>query len=322
MAVVGKSSTPSTSLFKILKDGALLPARNQSLFMAVFALTIAYTLLRRLVNDLGVSTDELLRDYMAFSNRTDASPDEVHEFLRDVVKDTWRLFWPGARGAQRLLDITVGNAVWIVSLFAAVATYAGETCSFGTLLGKARAQLKGAALTIAFTWGLQVAYIVLLLSAMAALLIVDRLFKNVPTGPLLLGWLLLIAAAVFLKYFAFVCELGIVVAVAEPGRHSASAIGRAWRLLRGRRMRAVLFIAVTSTLAFVCNRAYGLARTRAVSCEASLMVLRFVYVVVMDAVELFVVCAITAFYYECKARNDAATATEFVKLASEELLSA
>nr|CAB3476741.1 unnamed protein product [Digitaria exilis] len=50
---------------------------------------------------------------------------------------------------------------------------------------------------------------------MAALLIVNRLFEKVPTGPLLLGWLLLIAAAVFLKYFAFICELGIVVACRE-----------------------------------------------------------------------------------------------------------
>nr|CAB3476740.1 unnamed protein product [Digitaria exilis] len=303
----GKIPTPSTSFFNILKDGALLPFRNRSLFIAVFALTVAYTLLRRLVNDMAVSTDELLRDVMAFSNDTDAtrSPDEVHRFLRDLAKDTWNLFWPG--GAQRLLDFTVGNAVWIVSLLAAVATYAGETsCSFATLLGKAMAQLKGAALTIAFAYVMQVAYAVLLISAMAALLVLDRLFENVPAGLLILGWLLLAAAAVFLEYFAFVCRLSLVVAVAEPDRHSASAVRRAWQLLRGRRRRAVLLIAVTSALAFVCNRAYGLARTRAVSCEAS----------------LFAVCAITAFYYECKARNDAATATEFVKLASEELLSA
>ncbi|KAF8740067.1 hypothetical protein HU200_013827 [Digitaria exilis] len=375
------SSTPSTSFFKTLRDGALLPTRNRSLFMAVFALTVAYTLLRRLVNDLAVSTDELLGDYMAraeaaasatlpraslssliFSSEAMVTAgvvffaswkttEEVHKVLRDVAKDTWRLFWPG--GAQRLLDITVGNAVWIISLFAAVATYAGET-----------AQVKGAALTIAFTWGLQVAYIVLLLSAMAALLIVNRLFEKVPTGPLLLGWLLLIAAAVFLKYFAFICELGIVVAVAEPGRHSASAIGQAWRLLRRRRMRAVLLTglknsripvryprdpvepprtgsgsgrhplsipsgektpqaaqpphatgsraAVYRALAFVCNRAYGLARTRAVSCEASLMLLRFLYVVVMDAVELFA----------CRERNVEATTTEYLKLASEELIGA
>ncbi|KAF8740066.1 hypothetical protein HU200_013826 [Digitaria exilis] len=278
----GKIPTPSTSFFNILKDGALLPFRNRSLFIAVFALTVAYTLLRRLVNDMAVSTDELLRDVMAFSNDTDAtrSPDEVHRFLRDLAKDTWNLFCP------------------------------------------AMAQLKGAALTIAFAYVMQVAYAVLLISAMAALLVLDRLFENVPAGLLILGWLLLAAAAVFLEYFAFVCRLSLVVAVAEPDRHSASAVRRAWQLLRGRRRRAVLLIAVTSALAFVCNRAYGLARTRAVSCEASVMLLWFVYVVVMDAVELFAVCAITAFYYECKARNDAATATEFVKLASEELLSA
>ncbi|KAF8762233.1 hypothetical protein HU200_009786 [Digitaria exilis] len=317
MAAVGKSSTPpSTSFFKTLKDAALLPARNRSLFTAVFALAVAYTSLRHLVNyyltvqpsaDEG---DELLRDFLAFNNGTGAvSPDEAHKFLRDVAKDTWRHFWPS--GARRLLGVTVGNAVWIVSLFAAVATYAGETpCSFAALLGKARAQIKGVAFTVAFAYVLDVAYTVLLLSAMAALLVLDRVFEMGPSWYLFLGWLLIIAAAVFLKYFAFVCELGVVVAVAEPGRHSASAIGRAWRLLRGRKRRAVILVAVTSGLAFGCNRAYALAKTHTVSSHALGLLLKFLFAVVMDVVELFAVCAITAFYYECKERNDDVMTTE------------
>ncbi|KAF8724090.1 hypothetical protein HU200_021103 [Digitaria exilis] len=324
MAAVGKSSTPpSTSFFKTLKDAALLPARNRSLFTAVFALAVAYTSLRHLVNyyltvqpsaDEG---DELLCDFLAFNNGTDAiSSEEVHKFLRDVAKDMLKHFWPS--GAKRLLGVTVGNAVWIVSLFAAVATYAGETCSFGALLGKVRAQLKGVAFTVAFAYVLDVAYTVLLLSTMAGLLVVDRHFETGPTWYLLLGWLLIIAAAVFLKYFAFVCELGVVVAVAEPGKHSASAVRRAWRLLRGRRRRAVMLVAVTSALAFGCNKAYALAKTHTVSGHASGLLLKFLFAVVMDVVELFAVCAITAFYYECKERHDAATTTEYVKLASDE----
>ncbi|KAF8724091.1 hypothetical protein HU200_021104 [Digitaria exilis] len=322
----GKSSTPSppTSFFKILKDGVLLPARNRSLFMVVFALAVAYTSLLLLINDLAIKprANDVLRDVMAFrvTNGTEAiTPDERDQLLQSLGKDTWRLVWASA--AYLLLDVTVGNAVWIVALFAAVATFSGETssCSFAALLGKARAQqLKGTVLTVAFVYGLQVAYFVLLLSAMAALLV--HLFVKGPTGLLLLGFLLLFAAAVFLVYFVFLCALSVVVAVAEPERHGAGAVGRAWRLLRGRKRRAVLLVAMVGALNFACYRAHALARTRAVGSTALGMLLGFVYAVAVAGVELFAVCAMTAFYYECKESNDAATTKEFVKLASEEPL--
>ncbi|KAF8740069.1 hypothetical protein HU200_013829 [Digitaria exilis] len=315
----GKSSTttPSTSFFKILKDGALLPARNRSLFMVVFALAVAYTSLLLLINDLAIKprADDVLRDVMAFrvtNGTTEAiAPDERDHLLQSLGKDTWRLVWASA--AYLLLDVTVGNAVWIVALFAAVATFAGETssCSFAALLGKARAQqLKGTVLTVAFVYGLQVAYVVLLLSAMAALLV--HLFVKGPTGLLLLGFLLLFSAAVFLVYFVFLCALSVVVAVAEPGGMAP---------VRGRRRRAVLFVAMVGALSFACYRAHALARTRgAVGSTALGMLLGFLYAVAVAGVELFAVCAITAFYYECKESSDAATTTEFVKLASAEPL--
>ena len=131
----------------------------------------------------------------------------------------------------------------------------------------------------------------------------------------------LVAAAVFLVYFTFLCALSVVVAVAEPGRHGAGAVGRAWRLLTGRRRRAMLLVAVVGALAAVSSRVHALARTSALGSLASGLLLGFLYAVAMAAVELFAVCAITAFYYECKEGDDAAT-TEFVKLAGEELIGA
>ncbi|OEL36469.1 hypothetical protein BAE44_0002512 [Dichanthelium oligosanthes] len=316
----GESSAPSTSFFKIRKDGALLPARNRSLFSAVFALAVAYTSLLVVVNDLAVQprVDKVLLDVMAFNNGTATdprSPDDNAQLLQDFGEDTWRLVRAGA--AYLLLDATVGSAVWIIALFAAVATYSGETHSLGSLLGKARAQVKGPALTVAFVYVLQIAYAVVLLAAMAALL--ARLLAKGRTGLLLLGWLLLLAAAAFLVYFTFLCALSVVVATAEPGCHGADAVGRAWRMLRGRRKRAVLFVAVFGALAIAGSRVHALARTCSL---ASGLVLGSLYAVVMAAVELFAACAITAFYYECKEGNDDAATTEFAKLASEELIGA
>ncbi|CAO2203075.1 unnamed protein product [Urochloa humidicola] len=248
-----KTSPPSTSpFFKLLKDSALLPARNRSLFAAVFALAVAYTSLLALVNDMALQprADKLLHDAMAFSNNTGGagparSPDEYAQLVRDLGNDAWDLAPAGA--ACLLLDATAGSAVWILALLAAVATFAGgETPppSLGALVlgnGKARgAELKGLALTVAFVYALQIAYVAVLLAAMAALL--AHLSAKGPTLFLLLGlWLVLVAAAVLHAYLTFLCALGVVVAAAEPGRRGAGAVARAWRLLKlkGRRRRGV-----------------------------------------------------------------------------------
>ncbi|CAL4977056.1 unnamed protein product [Urochloa decumbens] len=328
-----KTPTPSTpSFFKLLKDGALLPARNRRLFAAVFAITVTYTSLLLLVNDLTVqpAADKLFLDAMAFSNNNNngttaptRSPDEYAKLTKDLGNDAWGL---GRTGVPcLLLEATAGSAVWILALLAAVATFAGEIpLSLGALLlGKAREELKGLSLTVAFVYALQIAYVAVLLAAIAVLL-GNLSAKGPALLVLLVLWLLLAVAVVLHAYFTLLCALGVVVAAAEPGRRGAAAVARAWRLLkeRRRRRRAVMLAAVVGALAASCSRARTFARARAaLGSPASELLVGFLYAAALAAVKLFAVCAITAFYYECtEGDDDAAANTEFVKLATEELV--
>ncbi|CAO2180427.1 unnamed protein product [Urochloa humidicola] len=313
----GKTSIPyESSFFRTLKHGAFLPAGNRILFPAVFALAVAYTSLLLLVNDLAVqpAADKLLLDTMATFHSTTRSPDEYAQLLQDLGKDAWDLAWAGT--ACLLLDATAGSAVWIVALLAAVFTFAGETFSLGTQLGKDRARLEGPAMAVAFVYALQIAYAIMLLAATAALL--AHLLVKGPNPLLLLGWLVRAAAAVFHVYFTFLYALGFLVEVAEPRRserrlrRGAGAVVRGWRLLRGRRSRAALLLALVGVLTAACSRVQALARARTQSSPASGLLLGFTYAAAVAAAKLFAVCALTAFYHECREGDDGAVNTELI----------
>ncbi|KAL6839005.1 hypothetical protein ACP4OV_031165 [Aristida adscensionis] len=301
------------SFFNFLKEGVLLPFRNRSLFAAVFALILATTSLVLFAGDLALQplADELLADANALNGTDPRSPDFAH-LLQEIQDDSRSLLLAGA--AYLLGAVVVSSAVRIVVLFAAVATYSGELLSFGALLGKAKAQLKGPVLTLAFVYAVEIAYGAVL-SAMAGLL-VYLAFKKY-TVLLLVDSLVLLAGVVFLVYFSFLCSLSVVVAVAEPGCAGAGAVGRSWRLVKGKRRRAMLFISVSGLLAAVFSPVHTLAKTCILSNMASGLLLEFLYTALMAAVELFAYCALTAFYYECKGDTEAA-ASEYVKVSTKE----
>ncbi|KAI5004298.1 hypothetical protein ZWY2020_031541 [Hordeum vulgare] len=227
-------------------------------------------------------------------NGADPGSIEYARLVQEIQDDARELLLVGA--GYLLLAVVVGSAVRIVLLFAAVSTYSssGEqqrTASFGALLEKDRAGLKGPLLTLAFVYVMEVVYVALLAS-MGALLGVLIVKQHLVA--LLLASLLFLAAAVCFVYFSFVCSLSFVVAVAEPGCHGAAALGRAWRLAKGKRRQVVLYVAVTGVLSPVL----ALARTCPGNSVALGLLLGFLYAVLMALVQLFAVCAMTAFYYE------------------------
>jgi len=220
--------------------------------------------------------------------------------------------------AYLLFAVTIVSAIRLVVLFAAVATYSGELHTFGSLLGKVKAQLKGPVLTLAFVYALEIAYVALLV-AMSALLMFLKVKKYFVL--LTVGSLLFLVPVVFLVYFSFLCSLSVVVAVAEPGCHGAGALGRAWRLLKGKRRRAMLFIFVTALLAVALTPIYTLANRCALSNMGEGLLLGFLYVILMAAVQVFAFCAMTALYYECKGSTQA-SAVEYVKVSTKEQVDA
>ncbi|XP_037449390.1 uncharacterized protein LOC119318944 [Triticum dicoccoides] len=315
----------ATSFFNFLKEGLLLPTRNRRLFLALYAVVAASTALLLLGSDLTIQplANEIQLDAKALNSTDPGSPDFA-KLVQEIQDDTRELLLVGA--GYLLLSVVVTSAVRIVLLFAAVSTYSSEeqpaTFTLGALLGKAKAQLKGPLLTLAFVYVLEIVCIVLLAFVGAllggVLMVTLRKYFMVL---LLASGLLFGAAAVFLVYFSFLCSFSVVVAVAEPGCHGAAALGRAWRLAKGKRRQVVLYVAVTGALAAILSPVHTLATTCAGDDDSVALglLLGFVYAALMALVQLFAVCAMTAFYYERKEDSDNQLgATGYAKLSSTE----
>jgi len=313
MATGGQRSTPS--FFNFLKEGLLLPAQNPTLFAAVFAIIVASTSLLLLGHSLAVKPllDEISIDTKALNSTDPRSPDFMH-LIQEIQVDARDLMITSA--VYLLVSLIIGWVIRIIVLFAAVATYSGELQhTFASLLGKAKAQLKGPILiTLAFVCALEIAYLALV-AAMAGLVFFLMIKRYLAL--LFVCALLFIIASIFSVYFSFICSLSIVVAVAEPGCHGAGAVGRAWWLMKGKLLRAVLFILVTVVLAAAFRPVYTLAKRCAVSNMASGLLLGLLYTTLMAAVQVFASCAMTAFYYECKGSTEA-LAKEYIQLSTEE----
>jgi hypothetical protein len=197
MAATGQiRSTPS--FFSFLKEGLLLPSHNRRLFAAVFSIIVATTCLL-VVNCVAVQplTNEIVLHAKALNSTDPSSPDLFHLIL-EIRDDTRALLLTGT--AYLLFAVIIVSAIRLVVLFAAVATYSGELHTFGSLLGKVKAQLKGPVLTLAlaFVYALEIAYFAMLV-AMPALLIFLAIKDYF--GLFCVVWLLLLVPlVVFLVY--------------------------------------------------------------------------------------------------------------------------
>jgi len=316
MATGQISSTPP-SFFNFLKEGLLLPSHNRRLFAAVFTVIAASTCLLLVGNDLVVQplAVELNLDTKALNSTDFRSPDLL-PLIRKTQADTRALLLTST--AYFLFGAVIRSAIQIVVLFAAVSTYSGELHTIGSLLGRVKAQVKGPVLTFAFVCALEITYVALLV-AMSTLVMVLMIKKYY--GLFFVGSLLLLPLFVFLVYFSFLCSMSVVVAVAEPGCYGAGALGRAWRLLKGKRRRVMLFISVTGVLAAALTPMYTLAKRRELTNMAAGLLLEFLYVILMSALQLFATCTMAAFYYECKGSTEA-SAAEYVKVSTKEQIAA
>jgi len=305
-----------------LKEGLLLPGRNRILFAAIFTILVAWISLLLVANELVVEPLKLEvgRDMDTLMSTDPGGPDYAH-LVRDTLDDYRVLFLAGAAYLVSV-DIT-GSVIQLVSLFAAVTTYSGdgEVHTFGALLGRAKQQLKGAVLTVAFVCALKTAAVALLLAS-SALVAFLRFRRYHYHGLFLAGYLVLLVAFVFYVFLSFLCSLAVVVAMDESAasrHHGAGAVWRAWRLVKGRQRRAMLFVSMMSVLAAVFRPVYWQAKICARGNMASgAVLLGVLYTVQMAAVELFQDCALIAFYYECKGRSAQESETEYAKLSIQD----
>ncbi|CAL4996248.1 unnamed protein product [Urochloa decumbens] len=316
MAITTQSTSPT--FFNFLKEGLLLPTHNRKLFTAVFAIIVASSYLLSLDSYLAIQplTDEIRTDTNAL-NSTDPSSQKFLHLHQEMQDDGTRGF--SITGVVYfLVPVIIRSVIQIVLHFSAVATYSGEMHTFASLLGKAKAQLKGPILTLAFVYALEmIAWMVLAVAMVVplAFLMIKEYMASVYVYTLLVT----VAFTFLISYLSFLRSLSMVVAVAEPGRHSAGAVGQAWRMMKGRKlMQAVLFIIV---IVVFSAGFWPVVKTLAKKCAlrnmAARLLLGFLYSILMAVVQVFDVCAMTVFYYECKGSTEA-SGTEYIKVSTKE----
>ncbi|XP_062192023.1 uncharacterized protein LOC133895606 [Phragmites australis] len=295
MEATGRQQPPG--FFAFLGHGALLPARNRGLFLPLLVLTAALAAALLLSNSLAVQplAAAVLLDADAIS-RADPASAVYRELIRSLQGDVRRLLL--TVGSCLLAAVVAGSAIKIATVFAAVAAFSGaeRRATVATALGTAKGNIWGPVLTIAFGYVLELACAGAIL-AMALLMVI---LLDYSLLLLFLDALLVFLASLFLVYLTVVCAVAVVVSAAEPGRRGAGAVSRAWRLMRGRGAQAALYVVATCALGAAVSPVYTLALRWWPRSAASGVAAGVAYVLLLGAVEVFSVAAVTAYYFECR----------------------
>ncbi|EES13605.1 hypothetical protein BDA96_07G094400 [Sorghum bicolor] len=280
-----------------LKHGAVLPVRNAALFFPLLVLTAALAAALLLGNALSVQplAAAVLLDADAIS-RVDPATAAYRDLVRALQSDLKRLLL--AVGACLLGAVVAGSAIKIATVFAAVAAYSStdRRAAVGAALGAARGNVWGPILTVAFGYVLELACA----AAILALAVLAVILLDYSLLLLFLDALLALLAALFLVYLTVVCDVAVAVSAAEPGRRGAGAVSRAWRLMRGRGAQAVVYVVATCALSAAVSPVYTLAVRWWPRSAAAGVAAGVAYVLLLGAVEVFSVAAVTAYYFECR----------------------
>lgn len=287
---------PPPGFFTFLKHGVLLPARHGRLFLPLLALTAALAAGLLLANSLAVQplAAAVLLDANAISRAHPASA-SYPGLVRTLNRDLRRLLLDV--GACLLAAVLAGSAIKIATVYAAVAAFsAPERPTASAVLAGARGNLLGPALTVAFGYALEVACA----AAIVALAALTVYLLDYSLLLLFLDALLVLLASLFLVYLTVVCAVAVVVSAAEPDRRGPAAVSRAWRLMQRKNAQAVLYVVATCALGAAVSPMYTLALSRWPKSAWTGVAAGVAYVLLLGAVEVFSVAALTAYYFECR----------------------
>uniref|UniRef100_A0A0D9X5W8 Uncharacterized protein n=1 Tax=Leersia perrieri TaxID=77586 RepID=A0A0D9X5W8_9ORYZ len=305
MAAAAAAAPPG--FFSFLKHGVLVPARGRGVFLPLLALTAALAGSLLLANSLAVQPRAVaaLLDADALTRADPASaayPGLVRRFrrdLRDLLIDA---------AACILAAVVAGSAIKIATVFAAVAAFTppadgdGERrATVSGFLAVARGNVWGPVVTVAFGYVLEaVCFAAIVAMAMLAVPLLEYSLLL-----LFLDAMAVLLASLFLVYLTVVVAVSVVVSAAENARRGAGAVSRAWRLMSGKNAQAVVYVAATFALAAAVSPVYTLALRWWPRSAAAGVAAGVAYVLLLGAVEVFSVAAVTAYYFECREMKQA-----------------
>jgi hypothetical protein len=282
--MVGPGPQPPLGFFAFLGHGFTLLARNQGLFLPLLALTSSLTVTLLLGNVLIVQP-------LATVGRADPSSMAYRDLVRALQADVKRLLLVG--GARLL----AGSTIKVATVLVVVAAFSDHRRPVAAAGAQGNARWGALVLTLAFGYALQLACLgVTLAAALLAVVLLDCSLLLL----LFFDALLVLLACLSLAYLSVVCAMAVVVSAAEPWRHGAAAVSRAWRLLRGHGAQAAAYVVATLTLDVAVSPIYTLALRWWPLAKPVGAVAGVAYVLLLGALELFSIAALTALYFECR----------------------
>ncbi|XP_010911136.1 uncharacterized protein [Elaeis guineensis] len=283
------------STCKIVREALTLPTRNVRLILPILLISILSSFLLFLGNYLAIQPLHAdLVSKLAFLRIYKQRSPEFSNLLAAIQKDFKELaadefiFLIVAFFIQSLLQITTIHAL--------TTTYSGEPLTLEELLSKVKRGLKGPMITQVYAALLSLGYLLIVLTLAFAPLFM----LNVSIAFVILDLFLLLLALLFRIYLATVLLLSAVVSVAAEGCYGVDAIGRAMKLIKGKKKQAIL---ISLLYYLLVGATYAVRRMVVASSPlstATLVVARFVNVALFTALTLFALSAFVVFYYECK----------------------
>ena len=301
MAMPGNPPKP-ISTCKILREALTLPTKNARLILPILLISILSSSLLFLGNYLTIQPllADLVFKFAFLSNYKQQSP-EFSNILASIKKDFKEL------AADEFMFLIVAffikSLLQITTIHALTTTYSGELSTLKGFLSKVKRGLKGPMITQVYAALLNLGYLLIVLT----LALAPSFMLNVSIASVILDLFLLLLALLFSIYLATVLSLSTVVSVAEEGCYGVDAIGRATKLIKGKKKQA---ISITLLYYLLVCAIYAVQRMVVASSPLSTttqVVGGFVHVALLTALTLFALSAFMLFYHECKKSHEGDT---------------
>ncbi|ONK62725.1 uncharacterized protein A4U43_C07F7480 [Asparagus officinalis] len=292
---------PSKSLtfFKIFQESIKLPTKNKTLILPILFLHLLSNYLLYFFIHLSITPlldDIILNAFsLSFTNNSQ-SPNFYYKPLYAIQKDTRELII-----VEYVFFIVASAISWALN----IAIIHVLSCTYKSydnplapkdVLSKVIRTLRGPMITQLYITTFNLGYLFLIIP----IIFVLALYYH-PNSPFFIisSTILALMFILILSYMAIVWYVSIVISVVQENCYGLVAIGKAAKIIRGKRMQGTLIVFIEIfAITIIYWSHYRLLVCFYSSSEARLAV-GFIYVVVYLVMNMLIWATSTVFYYEC-----------------------
>lgn len=292
------SETKPLNTVEIFRESIKLPAKNRALILPIFLLYLLFSYALNLFNHLTVTPllNDLALNTIAISAHNYLENPKFYKLFSAVRKDIRELI---------IVELIFLVIAFAISCVLTIATIHVLACTYARIdnlltpkdvLSKVRRTFKGPMVTQLYIGIFNFGYLYLALAWAAVMLMFyepKSLFFSVSSAIQALILLLL------LSNLATVWFVSVVISVVEGGCYGLVAIGRAAKLLRGKRMQGTFIIFILIVVKIAMHGIYYYLIASLYRSPAAILVCGFIFIAIDLAMSMIVWATSVVFCNEC-----------------------